>query len=208
MGVSKYDTRSSLILALQQGDQVAFEAAYAAFCKRYLGLIQSWIRTWFTQQADQDDAAQEFFLELQRTLQARIQKYERREGAAFRAWLHRVVSNFSRDLRETWNRKRQRQLPSDFELAASEQAVSLLLRMETLELVREALDDSREQLTDLQQSVLEDLLQGESSAVTADKLGKSRAAIYKVRTRALQCIKPVLLSLARERGLQPDDLLL
>lgn len=84
--VEDLDT-ARLIVAFQQGDGEAFGTIYA----RYFDRVYTYVRVALADNHEAEDATQQVFMQVLESLHG----YEVRSGAPFRAWLFRVVRNFT-----------------------------------------------------------------------------------------------------------------
>lgn len=175
---------------LEQLREPARSEIWERFVRLYTPLLVRWATLQGLQPADADDLAQTILMKLLRL----IPTYERRQGDTFRGWLFTMCRNECRDFQ---NRRALQPLPGDsrlvavsgpaFEIEEAEYRRELVDR--TLEMVRA--DFSAQTWEAFQAFVLEN----QSAASVAAKLGLSVNAVYLARHRVLSRVQAELAGL-------------
>lgn len=181
-------TSLTLLARLRSDDQRNRELAWERFVKIYTPLLMQWAAKQGFQVADAADLTQELMLKLM----SRLQGYERREGASFRAWLITLLRNQGIDYRR---RKATRKLElgevENFDIPASFQdfekaEYNQWVINRGLELIR---DDFSEETWRAFRGVLFD---GKSATAVAAELGVTVNAVYLSRHRVLARLREEL----------------
>ena len=175
------ETRSSLLIRAQAGD----EGAWEDLCELYRPLIVGWLRRQAVPDGEVDDLVQEIFLAVVRGLPSF--SHSGRRGA-FRSWLRTIASNYSCDY---WKSPARRAAPGDDAAAAAlgllEDPDSPLNRYWDEEHDRYVLRCLLE-LAELEfepttvRAFRRVALEGASGSEAAGELGLSPAAVYAARS--------------------------
>ena len=183
------ETRSSLLIRAQAGD----EGAWEDLCELYRPLIVGWLRRQAVPDGEVDDLVQEIFLAVVRGLPSF--SHSGRRGA-FRAWLRTIAANYCCDY---WKSPARRAAaPGDDAAAATlallEDPDSPLNRYWDEEHDRYVLRCLLE-LAELEfepttvRAFRRVALEGASGSEAAGELGLSPAAVYAARSRVLRRLR-------------------
>ena len=200
---STIPTSLSLLGRASSGDQVAWQR----IVQLYGPLVYSWARRAGLQPADAADATQETFA----AVSTRLSTFDpNREGATFRGWLWTITRNKAADrvrsqLKQTGARGGSAHLVQLNEVAetamsAAEYESNPDSSIEQQEIVRRALSVMRTNFeATTWQAFWRTVIDGLTPDEAATELSLSRWAVYKARSRVLQCLRTEL------QGLEPIE---
>ncbi len=192
MPASIPETRASLILRLQNADDVA---AWETFAELYVPVVFRVARSRGFQTADADNLVQEVLLAVAQSV---TQWFERNDRGSFRAWLLRIARNEAADM---ISRRATRSLGQDGDDAArslnamaARDDVSSLLELEYQRaMFQRAADQVRNSVAEQTwQAFWLTQVDGLSIAEAAQQLGTRTGNIYFGRSRVMARIKELV----------------
>lgn len=191
-------TRWTIILGAADGEPVAQEE----FARRYTSVIHAYLGArWRASSlaADIDDATQEVFLECFRKNGA-LRRAEPDRGGGFRAYLYGVVRNVARRFEERRARRRERQAPSDFDVASGEEPLSRVFdRAWATALLRQAFARLQRRTTPQRVDLLRlRYVEGKSLREIADASAADPKKLQYESSRAIAEFEAALLEVVRE----------
>ena len=181
MTSSPSETSTSLIRRLGKHEPRAWED----FATKYTWMMRRWLRSWNIPLDDVDDILQDTCLRVFRS----VHKFQHRGQGSFRGWLKKVSRSCWLDvIRKTAYRARLQcklvdlnQFLSEETLSAMDNQIDLLIEQELFDC---ALARTRQISTDLAWNAYRlTVLDGQSGAKTAERLGVSINCVYKNKER-------------------------